>query len=556
MLPIVTPHFPLYEAHKPVFKELFVKQHEVIVLKPLTGGLSGSSVYLAQAQGGLPIVVKIDRPEAITQELKSYQDHVEEKLAGIANIARITELTENMPWAGLTYEFIGAGNFAIESLESFLSEPTTPILDIDYVLEKRLFGNLKPWWRNSQKRAEIRQLGREYDSVLPINLIIEYKMPAASAKTELITPHGGLYATVRQGDVVLLKGFVVEETKPDSKGLILNASPGSSDKFRVRVNGVPNWQTFPVGNQITSLTGKIVTTRLAFLKQKAASFLDDSLNLSGKRLQPLPELSFPNPLTHFEARLKKGCTLFPSSIHGDLNLQNVLVETEGRNAHMIDFAKACEGHNIRDLLHLEMSIVRKLVAPAIVDQDYAQSMADFYGRLDAAWYFPGEVQSPAKLERPFEIIQIIRKTAFSLLYDDSSWREYYDGLFFYLLGILRHNEKPHELTVVFWGAAAILKLLKEPLTEEEMRHRYLPPPVDFYTPYEDGLARLNERIANNGVETAEFSNCEKRLRALIARSRIQNDTNYLRLERSAVLRELNQLARTHLGTTFTRLILG
>ena len=51
-------------------------------------------------------------------------------------------------------------------------------------------------------------------------------------------------------------------------------------------------------------------------------------------------------------------------IHGDLNLENVLVDPEVRDISLIDFSEGRHGYVLHDLLHLEMEVVAKLLPNA------------------------------------------------------------------------------------------------------------------------------------------------------------------------------------------------
>jgi hypothetical protein len=154
-------------------------------------------------------------------------------------------------------------------------------------------------------------------------------------------------------------------------------------------------------------------------------------------------------------------------IHGDLNMENVLVDMDTETIHLIDFAKSGRSHVIRDLLHLEMAVINKILSEEMQESDSAAAvMDDLYCRLHCILTTSKSIPPPQGLEKPFTILKTIREAARPLIFQTASWQEYYTGLFIYLLGSLRFPDlndmpsAPFPKQLAFWGSAVILDLLE------------------------------------------------------------------------------------------------
>ena len=91
------------------------------------------------------------------------------------------------------------------------------------------------------------------------------------------------------------------------------------------------------------ILGKITETRLLFLKKKEKSIFGGVAPQYLYQDTPLPD-----PITSLDNQLRLGQDIYVAPIHGDLNLQNVLVDTVNTISHMIDFAQTREDHILRD----------------------------------------------------------------------------------------------------------------------------------------------------------------------------------------------------------------
>ncbi len=86
-----------------------------------------------------------------------------------------------------------------------------------------------------------------------------------------------------------------------------------------------------------------------------------------KRILPVEDLK--NPIDILTSLLKKKMDLTISRIHGDFNLDNILLTEEGRtlNLWLIDFAKVRYGHSFFDYVKLEVELKTRLMADILSD---------------------------------------------------------------------------------------------------------------------------------------------------------------------------------------------
>lgn len=603
----------LPDCVKEVLAVMFVGYSQVIVKSKFQSGFSGSHVFLVRpvkSDGAeLPAVVKIDHIARIEKEWQAYKSCIQYKLPNVAEVRGDPVYLQESEWGGLWYPLVGAGTFEIESLRQYIQK--AGIEDICYTLETRLFKSLGVLWRHTRTVQPYLHLKSQYDSFLPMNLMIELGDLPSGAQPKQLNPENISHQKVKSGDHAQLSGFQVVKiiTLNDTqKKLSLDLPSDSQTAYRLQVYPVPNSTTYKVGDIIQdSLTGIIRHTRQELLqKQVTASLGAAAGDLSAATLRLRNNSSLPNPLHELQDILNHSFDAHVSYIHGDLNLENILVDVEIKTAFLIDFAQARKDHTLRDLFHLEMSIVTQLVSSTLRENGLAwEAICSFYEQLHCAVLHPGEISAPAGLEKPFAILLLIRQTAKRYLFDPDDWREYFYGLALYLLGSLRYpnlNKIPGAKAVAFWGTAVTLKLLQsdppcQPKAQESSQstrpdshkpttetHFYGPVtgPVhsgsgninishssqpekpqpepkprpkynDLYSPLENGLERLVAHIGASRPRYGDALLFQQRLTENINRTRRYGDTNLRQADRAEIIDQLNELALSTTGKSFNEL---
>ncbi|NJN96869.1 MAG: phosphotransferase [Anaerolineales bacterium] len=197
----------------------------------------------------------------------------------------------------------------------------------------------------------------------------------------------------------------------------------------------------------------------------------------------------PNPLLSYQNLLRDFLPVKNSTIHGDLNLENILVDPATREVSLIDFATVRQGHVLHDLLRLETEVLVTLIPPILAEIGWpAETIVPVYEQLYQTILSGDDAVSPVlphlALGKPFEMLRVIRKMARKCLYNLDDWREYYRGLILYLLGALKFKAlddlptAPLPKQVAFWGAATAQHWLETPISQPRSRPTRNRPPAE------------------------------------------------------------------------------
>lgn len=449
-----------------IFATMFSDCQEIIVRSEFQSGLSSSHVFLVRpikADGAeLPTVVKIDRTDLIQREWISYQRCIQNRLPGIAKVRSEPVCLPKGNKSGLCYPLIGEDTFDIESLYQYYGHAN--IQDICHVLVSRLFKSLGTLWTQTLRPQAELHLQTFYDSFLPVNLVIELAKPIENKQPHLLQPDTVTMQTYAVDDYVQLSDFRIVNIVHQSHQLSLDMPSDVQAAYRIHIYPVPNIERYKLGDVIRQpFIGIVRKTRQDLLQEQAKMALGSSVDIMQETLTLANNVTLPNPLVQLPHILNQTFDAHTAYIHGDLNLQNILIEPENRNAYLIDFAKSRRDHVLRDLLHLEMAVVTQLLPLALAETKRTTTyIISFYEQLHTAVQHSGQVRPPTGLEKPFAILKIVRRTAQHYLFVPNNWEEYFYSLVIYLLGALRYsslNTVPGAKATAFWGAAATLKLL-------------------------------------------------------------------------------------------------
>lgn len=110
--------------------------------------------------------------------------------------------------------------------------------------------------------------------------------------------------------------------------------------------------------------GKIQATRGEQLHRQVTDALGEQADLTSPVLVLPDGETLPNPLRTWTDSLNQSRDVYVAGIHGDMNLENILIEMDSGVAYLIDFAKSRQDHVLRDLLHLEMAVVTEMMSQA------------------------------------------------------------------------------------------------------------------------------------------------------------------------------------------------
>ncbi len=481
-----------------ILKKMFAGYWQVVVVERLSGGMSGSQIWVVR-----PIrqdetkerrtVVKIAPANLIRQEWDAYEKHIKNVVTNVARLQGFPvyldtedKAEEKIEWGGLHYDLVGGGTSQVKSLYAHCLAGG----DIAHLLASQLFKSLESLWRNNSRDEVEVQLRAIYDSVLPVNLFIEYAMESSNASPIVLTPDTWSSLSLKRGEVVQLEGFCVDRVNELERSVTLNlprcdlpsdsrASGMARVSFRVRLTSAPDLDDYKKGQAAPRTVGIITKTRADELEEQARKAIGTDIDLSQPQVGKLP-----NPLLRLPDLLTRRRDIKLGSIHGDLNLDNIVLEDWGDNLvmHLVDFADARWDYVLHDLLRLEADVITRLIPAVLPKQDQLspkiiRDLLELLNRTvrssdrSAAWRVWHKLAFvcsglPPELERPFHVVLAIRRAARQYLFEPDDWTEYHEGLALHLIAALKLRRSdidprsPMPKQIAFWGAAAALDILE------------------------------------------------------------------------------------------------
>jgi hypothetical protein len=401
------PSFSVGSEEQTLLRALFGHYGRLVLEAEFRSGYSGARTFLAQpirpdGRADAHTIVKIGERAGIQREYENYLAFVQDTLPPIT--ARIQETPV------VTQARSGGGGGVLAAVRyTFIAEPgrrpmslrEALLLDPDPALLNKLFDTFGPhWWM--QRRPYTFRLAQEYDRMLPAHYVLQ-PMPGAARVAGTLAAGAALAESAWQaGQTLTVQGLTVAERRQDGKSLSLvgPARPGQPP-LRVR------WLSTEAPNHSPA---RVVATRETLLREYAAGF---------------PLFGLPDPLGALPRLLAENVAGTQSTIHGDLNLENVLVGPGGF-VWLIDFAQTRDGHPLYDFAHLEAQIIAHIIAPQV------ESASDY------AWMLLGAPEAPS--EQPsFRLRAALRSVAARCLFNSSQPREYDLALYMACVGALKYT---------------------------------------------------------------------------------------------------------------------
>ena len=463
--------------HEEEVLTLMFANHDKLVLKAeFGGGFGGGRVLLIRPLIGddakLPTVIKLGPAAIIDEEWTAFDKYVADRVPNVARVEGEPVYSGDGRWGGIRYPLAGDGLHDYVSLAIFAHKAPPAI--VTHLLREQLFPSLNVIWQNSRIHREF-PLARSLDGILPVNIVFNYQSSATSAPP--LQPK----QAVQIGDQFSLSNLVVTEVDYPANELTLNLQSSSDDNwfdgYRLRVKNVLNIDQFKTGELLPEpIVGRVQATRKSLLRGFIETAFTYQVNFSLGEVN-VPALgNLPNPLEYLTEIFSKTEDIRVGVVHGDLNLENVLIESDSRNLgiHLIDFARARRDWILHDLLRLETSIWLYVVSAEFAQN--GRSLADVESLLRALHHHDG--QMIAGLEKPLQILTAVRQRVRMLLVNPNRWNEYYYGLTAYLLGALKFKNldqtpfAPLPKQIAFIAAAGLQKL-----NQSSLNFAYNPAPT-------------------------------------------------------------------------------
>ncbi len=495
-------------AAEQVLQAMFAGYRRVVIKKTFGSSLSGGCVIevrpiKADGTSELPAVVKLAAISLVEKEWLAYQRHIRHRLPNVAEITAEPVPLPETCWSGLRYPLMGGGGtFEIVTLCDYCRREEVTVDDIRSVLE-RLFRIMERAWNFNYANSEF-HMQPSYDRLLPVNLLITppseepglITPPSGGPGGEephLITPDFLPQEPLKPGDFVRVSGFAVSKVDLVNQTVTLNRPETSpvlpAYYLRLKSPSIETMASYQVNQIMDPVEGEVVETRTSRLHDEVRRALGEDFDPTAQTLTLPDQTSLPNPLAtdKVSSLLNKTRDVRVASIHGDFNLENILIEPETGAVSLIDFAEAREDHILHDFLRLETEVVTKLI-PGLLQRHnlpLIPTLASFYRQLHLVAFQAAFVQPTlphSDLEKPFAMLVAVRQAAYNYLFDRHDFSEYYEGLILYLVGALKFKnlndmsempsrrcplgygvpEQPLPKQVAFWSAALVAQLLIAP----------------------------------------------------------------------------------------------
>ena len=317
---------------------MFKRYARLTLAGEFLSGYSGASTYLAlpiraNGQSDAATIVKIGPRGAIQQEYANYQNFVKDRLPPItARIQHAPVILRGGDLAAMQYTFIAEpGRGPMSLRQALLDDPQPGLIHAVY----DTFG--PSWWM--QREAYTFRPMKEYDRLLPPHVVLRQLGKTQAAPRLMLDENTSPYASpLEVGDVVRVGKFRQVEMRADRQSLSLfGKAAGGQPPVRLR------WlSTQPPANTLA----EVVETQSSLFAGYVAGF---------------ERFGLPDPLERLADVLAEPVQGTRSVIHGDLNLENVLVGPGGL-VWLIDFAETRNGHPLFDFARLGAEVIAHILA--------------------------------------------------------------------------------------------------------------------------------------------------------------------------------------------------
>ena len=479
---------------------MYAGYRQIVIKRKLSGGYSGSLLLVIQpvTEDGeiLPEVAKIAKSNSIQEEYNAHQ-HMSQMWPNILPIIDKPAFSNDGLKGGLRYRLLGdvgtskdERKFKIENLRSHCQQVETKTICETL---RQIFDNMSQTLQQAAYPKHLTFLQTYYDFLLPVNLLIRPDQNPFPSVQRIQLDKQNIcdrfaLSKILPGEYICLKGFIVTELDSEKGTVTLNL-PRDEHKqlafsYRVRLDSVDT-KNYSIGQTIPAIDGLILQTRkdlLSDFAQKAVQEDECSVDLSSETIQLLNRDSLQNPLRLLDEVLFDTHSVKTALIHGDLNLENVLLEFYSESnykVYCIDVATARHDYVMHDFLRLEAEIISRILPPILekCHLPVAQTIFSFYKQVyQQTVYRQSSCESLHRgLEKPFQMLMFIRENAshyLSSVHKDgpNKWLEYHRGVMIYLLGALKLQSLEKEgkenrqlpKRAAFWAAATMAEFLANP----------------------------------------------------------------------------------------------
>jgi hypothetical protein len=351
------PGLDLSNEHARLLKALFAPYARLLVNREFLSGYSGARTFLIQPirpddRSDAYTIAKIGPVHIIEREYSNYENFVKDTLPPVtARIQHAPVTLKGTSLAAIRYTFLGEAGQVPSSLRQIL------LADPDGAYLRQLYDTFGPtWWR--QNRPYAFRIAQAYDHLLPAHLILKpvvqkgIRWRISDYLDERMRPDE--IPVLQAGAKIPLRKFTLADLRSDGKSISLRGQiqPGHPP---LRITWLSREKP-AVGT-----LAEVVADRWAVLEEVTRGF---------------DRCGLPDPLAFLPQALQTQVNGTQSIIHGDLNLENILVGPGGM-LWLIDFASTQEGHTLADFAHLGAELIAHVLIRQVEDpQEFLRRLAE------------------------------------------------------------------------------------------------------------------------------------------------------------------------------------
>jgi hypothetical protein len=409
------PGLQLSKEHAHLLTALFSQYARLMVNREFLSGYSGARTFLIQpvradGRSDAHTIAKVGSQKMIEREYQNYETFVKDTLPPLtARIQHAPVTIKGSSLAAVRYTFLGdAGQVPASLRQVLLADP-----DGDYL--RRLSDTFGPnWWRQNSPYAF--RAAQEYDRLLPAHLVLKpavqrgVRWLISEYLDERMQPEE--IPAVAIGAKVPLRKFTQAELRADGKSLSLRGLV-QSGQHPLRITWLSSEKP-AVGT-----LAEVVATRQSILHLVSEGLQTCGLN---------------DPLSYLPEALQTAVNGTQSIIHGDLNLENILVGPGGL-LWLIDFANTRQGHTLADFAHLEAELIVNILRTQV------ENPKDFVHRLE---------------NRQFPLLVTLHEIASEYMANPSDPQEYDLAVYMSCIGGLKYTNLDQDARQLLFLAAAYL----------------------------------------------------------------------------------------------------
>lgn len=442
---------------KAILEELF-SEYDYDGVKPLTEGNSGAEVLrvrgiLDKGNQKRNYVVKIGEAGETAQEEGNYKKHIlqGETAPPYQILTPIEEISKDKSAGYLGVVYRDAKDFLVSETVSFHEfwgeQSQKHVGDVDNLLKGLIDFYTSSLFDETEKKF------RHYYTmeVLPFELRLEWCDPERQPLEEIPLKKLTDMANTPQA----AQGLEEQWVRCDAEFTVIEADAKkvrfSSDEHPCKIDVVdfPIPDSDPasiIGRTYPCITGKVTATRIGFLTEKCETHFP-GVNWQEKFVE-LCGTTLPNPLCALYDILNRDYSFQSAIVHGDLNLENILVGHRYSNPDyvLIDYAKTRPFHAPYDFIKLEVDLRTHLLG---ADKhlnlskllDFELDLLDDKTSDLTEEDIRDKLYHHTLLQRTFSLIKQLRKLAREELSENDEMPDYFAGLFCYALATLKFDFK-------------------------------------------------------------------------------------------------------------------